>query len=268
VELGARVLGLQPGRSRARARRGHVLLLRGQLAARQDDGNEKALFFSLRLPLAPSPRGSYFALAQAPGPQPHAMNFFVTSIGMGKGGDLGGLAGADAHCQQLAAGAGAGNLNLARLFEHAGAARPAGGERTRTASGRAPGTMRSVFPFAQDVGDLHGDTLEQARVGSNLFKETALDEHGKVVNGFLEKPNTHRHAHGIAARRPRFHRRHGSHVQQLDEQRHGFRAQLGHSDRMGGGGTSWNSAHASRACSQADLVATGGAGLFYCFAVN
>src|SRR5258706_7863978 len=102
--------------------------------------------------------GSYFALAQAPGPQPHAMNFFITSLGMGKGGDLGGLAGADAHCQQLAAAAGAGNLTWhAYLSTHARPGQPAVNARDRI--GKGPWYNAQRVPVAQDVGDLHGDTL-------------------------------------------------------------------------------------------------------------
>jgi len=210
--------------------------------------------------------GSFFALAQAPGPQPHAMNFFVTSVGVGKGGDLGGLAGADAHCQQLATAVGAGNLTWhAYLSTQARPGQPAVNARDRIGKGPWYNALR--VPIAQDLGDLHGDKLEQARVGSNLFKETALDEHGKVVNGFLEKPNTHDMLTGSQLDGRAF-------TDAMDHTCNNWTssgtgsAQLGHSDRMGGGGTSWNSAHASRGCSQADLVATGGAGLFYCFAIN
>jgi hypothetical protein len=210
--------------------------------------------------------GSYFAMAQAPGPQAHPMSFFVTSVGMGKGGDLGGLAGADAHCQQLAAAVGAGNKTWrAYLSTQAQGGQPAVNARDRIGTG--PWYNAERVPIANDVGDLQGDTLEQARVGSNLFKETALDEHGNRIKGFLDKPNTHDMLTGSQLDGRAF----------TDNADHTCRnwtssgqgsAQLGHSDRMGGGGTSWNSAHASRGCSQADLVATGGAGLFYCFAIN
>ena len=210
--------------------------------------------------------GSNFAQAQAPGPQPHAMSFFVTSIGMGKGGDLGGLAGADAHCQQLAAAVGVGNQTWhAYLSTQARPGQPAVNARDRI--GKGPWYNSLHVPIAQDLGDLNGDTLEQARVGSNLFKETALDEHGKVVNGVLEKPTTHDMLTGSQLDGRAF-------ADNVDRTCNNWTssgqgsAQLGHSDRMGGGGTSWNSAHASRGCSQGDLVATGGAGLFYCFAVN
>jgi hypothetical protein len=211
--------------------------------------------------------GSLFALAQAPGPQPHPMNFFVTSVGIGNGGDLGGLAGADAHCQQLAAAVGAGNQTWhAYLSTQARPGQPAVNARDRIGSGPWYNSLR--VPIAKDVGDLHGDTLEQARLGSNLFKETALDEHGKKINGVLEAPNTqHDMLTGSQLDGRAF-------TDNMDHTCNNWTSngtgstQVGHSDRMGGGGTSWNSAHATRGCSQQDLVATGGAGRFYCFAIN
>src|SRR5258706_3460265 len=94
--------------------------------------------------------GSYFALAQAPGPQPHAMNFFITSLGMGKGGDLGGLARAGAHCQQLAAAAGAGNLTWhAYLSTQARPGQPAGDARDRVGEGPLDNAQRG--PGSHDV---------------------------------------------------------------------------------------------------------------------
>jgi hypothetical protein len=211
--------------------------------------------------------GSLYALAQAPGPQPHPMNFFVTSVGIGNGGNLGGLAGADAHCQQLAAAVGAGNLTWhAYLSTQARPGQPAVNARDRIGTG--PWYNQQRVPIAKDVGDLHGDTLAEARLGSNLFMETALDEHGKKIPGVMEAPNVQ---HDVLT---------GSQLDgraYTDNQDHTCNnwtsngpgsAQVGHSDRMGGGGTSWNSAHATRGCSQADLAATGGAGRFYCFAIN
>jgi hypothetical protein len=213
--------------------------------------------------------GSFFASAQAPGPQPHPMNFFVTSVGMGKGGDLGGLAGADAHCQQLAAAVGAGNLTWhAYLSTQARPGQPAVNARDRIGNGPWYNSLR--VPIAKDVGDLHGDTLEQARVGSNLFMETALDEHGRKIPGLLTGPghNTHDMLTGSQLDGRAFTDNTDHTCNNWTSSGDDGSAQVGHSDRMGGGGTSWNSAHASRGCSQADLVKTGGAGLFYCFAVN
>jgi len=120
---------------------------------------------------------------------------------------------------------------------------------------------------AQNVGDLHGDTLEQARRGNNLTKVTAITEKGDTVNGVGDTPNRHDILTGSQLDGTAF----------TDGQDHTCgnwtasgtgSAQLGHHDRTGGGNTSWNSTHASRGCSQENLVATGGAGLLYCFAIN
>jgi hypothetical protein len=210
--------------------------------------------------------GSYFALAQAPGPQPHPMSFFVTSVGLGKGGDLGGLAGADAHCQALATAAGGGAKTWhAYLSTQARPGQPAVNARDRIGTG--PWYNSKRVPIAQNLSELQGDTIEEARRGSNLFKQTALNEKGAVVNGAGDMPNTHDMLTGSQPDGRAY-------TDNMDHTCNNWTssgpgsAQLGHSDRTGGGNTSWNSAHASRGCSQQDLVSTGGAGLFYCFAIN
>jgi hypothetical protein len=211
--------------------------------------------------------GSIFALAQAPGPQPHPMSFFVTSAGMGNGGNLGGLAGADAHCQQLAAAVGAGNKTWhAYLSTQARPGQPAINARDRLGTG--PWYNQQRVPIANNISDLQGDTLEQARVGNNLFKETALDEHGNKIPGVLEAPNVQ---HDMLTGSQLDGR---AYVDNIDHTCNNWTsngpgsAQVGHSDRMGGGGTSWLSMHPTRGCSQQDLTATGGTGRFYCFAIN
>ena len=206
--------------------------------------------------------GSYLAYAA----QQRPMTFFVTSVGMGKGADLGGLAGADGHCQQLATAAGAGNHTWhAYLSTQARPGQPAVNARDRIGTG--PWYNAKGQPISDTQSELHGDTLIEAQRGSNLFKQSALTEKGQVVNGFGDMPNTHDMLTGSQSDGRAY----------TDNQDHTCNnwtssttgtAQLGHSDRSGGGNTSWNSAHASRGCSQADLVATGGAGLFYCFATN
>ena len=135
-----------------------------------------------------------------------------------------------------------------------------------TVSERAPGTI-PIACRSQNLSDLNGDTVEEARLGSNLFKQTALTEKGGVVNGFGDMPNTHDMLTGSQSD-GRAYTDNADHTCNNWTSSGAGQAQLGHSDRPGGGNTSWNSAHASRACSQQDLVATGGAGLFYCFAVN
>src|SRR5579864_4789874 len=119
--------------------------------------------------------GSYFALAQQPPAAQHPMSFFVTSVGLGHGANLGGLAGADAHCQQLAAAVGAGNRTWhAYLSTQARPGQPAMNARDRIGQGpwyNAKGEM-----IASDLAHLHGDTLELARLGNNITKLTDITE--------------------------------------------------------------------------------------------
>jgi hypothetical protein len=206
--------------------------------------------------------GAYVAYAG----QQMPMNFFVTSVGVGKGGDLGGIAGADAHCQRLAAAAGStGKTWRAYLSTQARPGQPAVNARDRVGTG--PWYNSKGQPISENQAELHGDTLELAQRGSNLFKQSALTEKGQLVPGAGDTPNTHDVLTGsqLDGR---------SYTDNMDHTCNNWTssgmgsAQVGHSDRTGGGNTSWNSSHASRGCSQADLQATGGAGLFYCFAIN
>src|SRR5581483_11236226 len=207
------------------------------------------------------PVGYYSASAQAPqnaAPQ-HPMTFFVTSVGGGDGANLGGLAGADRHCQTLAAAANAGTHTWhAYLSTQASGNQPAVNARDRIGAG--PWYNAKGAQIAKDVADLHGDTLDQARLGNNLGKQTALTEKGQLVNGVGDTPNTHDMLTGSMPDGRAY-------TDGADHTCNGAgTAQLGHSDRNGGGNTSWNSTHPSRGCSQENLVSTGGAGLFYCFA--
>src|ERR1700724_630739 len=123
-------------------------------------------------------------------PPPGPMTFFLTSVGIGKGADLGGLAGADAHCQRLAAAVGAGNHTWrAYLSTQARGDQPAVNARDRI--GQGPWYNSKGAAIAQNLADLHGDTIELARLGSNLFKQSAINEKGAVVNGVGDSPNTH-----------------------------------------------------------------------------
>ncbi len=194
------------------------------------------------------------------------MTFFVTSVGSGKGGDLGGLAGADAHCAMLAQAAGStGKIWRAYLSTQARGGQAAVNARDRI--GQGPWYNSKGQPISQNQAELHGDSLEMAQRGSDLYKQSALNEKGQVVNGVGDMPNTHDMLTGsqLDGR---------AYTDNMDHTCNNWTssgmgtAQLGHSDRSGGGNTSWNSAHASRGCSQQDLVATGGAGLFYCCAIN
>lgn len=196
----------------------------------------------------------------------HPMTFFVTSAGMGKGADLGGLAGADAHCQMLATAVGGGNHTWhAYLSTRARGNQPAVNARDRI--GQGPWYNSRGAAIAQDLAELHGDTPELARLGSNLFKQSALNEKGHVVNGAGDTPNTH---DMLTGSQPdgRAYTNSSDHTCNNWTSSGEGSAQVGHSDRIGGGNTSWNSSHATRGCSQQDLESTGGAGLFYCFATN
>jgi hypothetical protein len=204
--------------------------------------------------------------AQTPAPQ-QPMSFFVTSVGVGNGANLGGLAGADRICQTLAAAAGRGDKTWhAYLSASAANGQPAVNARDRIGSG--PWYNAKGARIAQNVGDLHGDTLEQARRGNNLQKPTALTEKGDVVNGVGDTPNRHDMLTGSQLDGTAFADGADHTCGNWTSNATTGTAQLGHSDRTGGGNNSWNSTHASRGCSQENLVSTGGAGFFYCFAIN
>ncbi len=209
---------------------------------------------------------STLAHAQAPGPQSFPMSFFVTSVGIGKGGDLGGLAGADAHCQRLAAAAGGGNkIWHAYLSTQARPGQPAINARDRI--GQGPWYNSKRLPIAADLAELNGDTIELARLGSNLFKQSALNEKGEIINGAGDTPNMHDMLTGSQTD-GRAYTDSADHTCNSWTSSGPGSAQVGHSDRIGAGNTSWNSAHPTRGCSQEALASTGGAGLFYCFAIN
>jgi len=213
--------------------------------------------------------GAYFVQAQQPPPAPaqqQPMSFFVTSVGLGNGANLGGLAGADRHCQTLAAAAGAGTKTWhAYLSTSASGGQAAVNARDRIGSG--PWYSAKGAKIAQNVGDLHGDTIDQARLGNNINKTTALSEKGEPINGVGDTPNRH---DILTGSQPdgRAYTDGADHTCGNWTSGAAGTAQLGHHDRTGGGNTSWNSTHPSRGCSQENLVATGGAGLLYCFAIN
>jgi hypothetical protein len=209
--------------------------------------------------------GATMAVAQQnQGKQPPPpMSFFVTSAGGGNGANLGGLAGADQHCQTLAAAAGAGNFTWhAYLSTQAKDGQPAVNARDRI--GEGPWFNAKGQRVAKNLSDLHGDTLEEARVGNTLTKATAITEKGESVKGFGDQPNQHDILTGSQPDGRAY-------TDGMDHTCNNWTssgegsAQVGHFDRTGGPNTSWNSAHPSRGCSQQNLVSTGGAGLLYCF---
>ncbi len=197
------------------------------------------------------------------GGPPPPMSFFVTSVGAGKGADLGGLAGADQHCQMLAAAVGRGSSTWHAYLSTQGA----GAVNARDRIGTGPWYNAKSQQIAANVAELHGDTLELARMGNRITKTSALSEKGEILNGMGDQPNEHDILTGSQPD--------GRAYTDADDHTCGNwtksgdgTAQLGHFDRMGGGNASWNSVHPSRGCSQQNLVSTGGAGKLYCFAIN
>jgi hypothetical protein len=195
------------------------------------------------------------------------LSFFVTSEGLGKGADLGGIEGADAHCQKLAESVGAGKQNWrAYLSTQASEGKPAINARDRIGNG--PWFNTRGVQVARDVAHLHGDTVEAARLGNNLSRTTVLTEKNEPVKGAGDKPNEHDIITGSTPEGRAFADAADHTCKNYTSSAAEGSAQLGHFDRTGGGNTSWNAAHPSRGCGQANLVATGGAGLLYCFAAN
>ena len=193
--------------------------------------------------------------ASATGP-----SFFITSVGAGDGANLGGLAGADRHCQALAVAAGAGNRRWrAYLSTMARDGQPAVNARDRIGSG--PWYNFKGVLVARDVAHLHGES-------NDLGKQNSVSEKGEVVNGRGDTPNRHDILTGSQPD--------GTAYPGADDKTCGNwtsnaetgSAQVGHHDKQGGGErpTSWNSAHGSRGCGQQNLRSTGGDALFYCFA--
>jgi hypothetical protein len=240
----------------------NVRIFRGAILAVMAVGG----LVSAQQPPAQPPAGQPPAGQQPAAPQ-QPMSFFVTSAGKGDGANLGGLAGADAHCQALAAAAGAGRRTWhADLSASASGAQPAVNARDRI--GQGPWYNARGGRIAQNVADLHGDTVEQARLGNNLSRTTVFTEKNEVVPGAGSTPNEHDILTGSQTDGRGYTDGADHTCSNWTSNATTGTAQLGHFDRTGGGNTSWNSAHASRGCSQAGLVATGGAGRLYCFAVN
>jgi hypothetical protein len=196
---------------------------------------------------------------------PAPMSFFVTSVGKGDGANYGGIAGADAYCQSLAAAAGRGMATWRAYLSTQGP----GAVNARDRIGAGPWANARGQVIAANVAELHGDTLEAARLGNRIHKTSALNEKGAPVNGVGDMPNQHDILTGSQPDGRAF-------TDGMDHTCSNYTSnadgkgsvQLGHHDRLGGANASWNSVHASRGCSQPNLVATGGAGLLYCFATG
>ena len=192
------------------------------------------------------------------------MTFFVTSQGPGKGADLGGLTGADKHCQDLAASAGAGGKTWHAYLSTQGA----GAVNARDRIGKGPWMNAKGVVVAASVADLHS-------ANNKLNKENDLSEKGEVINGRGDKPNRHDILTGSKPDGTAFTDDADHTCKNYTSSTQGS-VMLGHNDRKGldesDAAHSWNSSHPSRGseggCSQADLRSTGGDGLLYCFAVN
>ena len=196
------------------------------------------------------------------------MGFFVTSVGSGNGANLGGVAGADAHCQKLATVAGAGartwRAYLSTTAVAAVAPAPAASAaHARDRIGAGPWFNAKGVQVASDVANLHN--------GNNLTKATALDEKGGAVKGRGDTPNQHDILTGSRPDGTSFGGPGNFTCGNWTQSGEGS-AVIGHHDRTGLStdpwALSWNSSHQTRGCSQEALVLTGGAGLFYCFAAN
>jgi hypothetical protein len=207
---------------------------------------------------------SYAQAVASQAPQ-QPISFFITSVGKAEGGNLGGLTGADEHCRTLAQAAGAARDVTWHAYLSAA---PAGGQpgvNARDRIGQGPWYNAKGALIAANIADLHGD-IQRDR--NSINKEFALNEKGAPVNGRGDQPNQHdiltgSDSHGRALL--------GSAATTTCNNwtsNSAGNAMVGHHDRAGGGNSSWNAAHSSRGCGQADLAASGGAGLFYCFAVN
>ena len=207
------------------------------------------------------------SLAAQPQQQPpQPMSFFVTSVGLGDGANLGGIAGADKHCQALAAAAGSKKTFRAYLSTQGD-----GAVNARDRIGKGPWHNARGASVARDLAHLHGDTLDLARMGNTLTRATALNEKGEQVAGVpfpgaaTPPPNQHDILTGSQLD-GRAYTDGQDHTCNNWTSEDAGSAQVGHHDRTGGPGISWNSVHASKGCSQQALVGTGGAGLLYCFA--
>jgi len=184
-------------------------------------------------------------------------SFFITSAGSGNGANLGGLTGADAICQKLATAVGAGNKTW-RAYLSTSAVGNQAAVNARDRIGKGPWQNSKGVVVAQNVDDLHSEN-------NKLGKENSLTEKGATVNGRGDTPNMHDILTGSTADGRSLP---GDMTCTNWTSAAAGSAQVGHHDKQGGGQdpNSWNSAHASNGCSQANLVSTGGNGFFYCFA--
>ncbi len=238
-----------------------------------------AMFSVIVLAQAPAAPAQGARAGGAPPAQP--MTFFITSTPKGDGANYGGLAGADAHCQQLAASVGRGAATWRAYLSTQGP----GAVNARDRIGTGPWVNAAGRAVAANLDELHGDTPDRARQGNRLNKGNSLTEKGTVINGVGDMPNQHdiltgSQTDGRAYTDGVDHtcNNYTSSVQ-IEPLARGATppatpapavpgVQLGHHDRIGNNSGSWNSAHGTRGCSQTNVMAGGGNGLLYCFAAN
>ncbi len=201
--------------------------------------------------------GAHLVHAQGEGQAHPQMSFFITSVGSGDGANLGGLAGADAHCEKLASAVGAGGKEWRAYLSTQGP----NGVNAKDRIGSGPWFNSKGEQIAANVAELHGE--------NKLTKETQLTEKGTIVNGRGDTPNQHDILTGSNLDGTAPEAGQDGTCSNWTSNGEGS-AFVGHHDRQGGGAnaTSWNSAHASKGCSQQNLIGTGGNGYFYCFATK
>ncbi len=200
--------------------------------------------------------------------RPSATSFFVTSVGSGKGADLGGLAGADAHCQRLATAAGASSKNWRAYLSTPNV--PAAGTTPAVAAVHARDRI-GTGPWFNAKGAMIARSVAHLHDGNFISKDTALDERGNGIKGRGEAPNEHDMLTGSRADGTAFAPQTDTTCKAWTSSTDGS-AIVGHHDLIGPNtdnwAKSWNFSHQSAGCSQEALVRTGGSGKFYCFAAN
>jgi hypothetical protein len=188
------------------------------------------------------------------------MGFFVTSVGMGDGANLGGLKGADAHCQKLADAAGSKGRTWRAYLS------------TQVTKGRGISARNRIGdgPWYNSRGELIAANVDQLHLNGNISKRTALDENGNRIKGRGDKPNQHDILTGTRNDGTAYFpwEKGDKTCSNWTSNKSDGSATVGHHDRHGGGNLSWNAAHGSRGCGKDDLPKSGGNGYFYCFAAD
>lgn len=205
--------------------------------------------------------GSVLAAQPDANAPPPPMGFFITSVGLGKGGDLGGLAGADAHCQALATAAGAGNRTWAAYLSTQGP----NAVNARDRIGNGPWANAKGVMMATNLDSLHYDN-------SNFTWEHILDENGNQFDSRIDgdyDTTEHDVLTGTQMDGTAFPAGQDRTCNNWTSSTEGS-AWVGHADRYSFAvpGSPWNASHGTPGCTQQNLISVGGAGLLYCFATD